>query len=149
MSYESRWTGPLSVRHDVVMGIQVLTLDGVLDGRTSATASRSVDDALERSGQIVLDLGRLRSIDAAGSALVRSSLRRLLDAGFALAVVRPRALDPARTLGGVCGQLGVRLVESVSVGIETVSPWQPGSPRWTPERSMPVTSRDEPPPRSR
>jgi anti-anti-sigma factor len=148
MSYESRWTGPLRVRHDVVMGIQVLTLDGGLDGTTSSTASQSVDDALERKGPLVLDLGRLRSIDAAGTALVRASLRRLLDADFVLSVVRPRALNPARTLGGLCGAVGVPVVDTLSMAIEAVSPWRPGAPRWTPERSMPV-SRDEPPRRSR
>jgi hypothetical protein len=126
------------------MGIQVLSLDGGLDGNTTSIASHSVDDALARSGPLVLDLGRLRSLDAAGAALVRASLRRLLDAEFHTAVVRPRALDPARSLGALCGRMGVPLVDTLSMAIEAVSPWRPGAPRWTPERSMPVTSREHP-----
>jgi hypothetical protein len=144
MSYESRWTGPLKVRHDAVMGIQVLTLDGGLDGSTLSGASASVDDALERDPRLVFDLGYLRAIDGEGAALVRSALRRLLDAGFALAVVRPKYTEPARAIGGLCGQVSVPVVATLSSAIEAVSPeWQPGAQRWTPERSVPITPRDD------
>jgi anti-anti-sigma factor len=145
MSYESRWTGPLRVRHDAVMGIQVLTLDGGLDASTAPVASASVDDALERSGPLVLDLSRLRAIDGDGVSLVRSSMRRMLDAGFDLSVVRPKELNPARAVGGLCAQVGVVVVDGLGAAIEAVKPWQPGGPRWTPERSTPIKPRDEQP----
>jgi anti-sigma factor RsiW len=128
------------------MGIQLLTLDGGLDGSTAPAAGTSVEAAIGREPRLVFDLGHLRAIDANGSAFVRSALRRLLDAGFALAVVRPRTLDPARAIGGLCGRAGVPVVGTVSEAIEAVSPeWQPGTPRWRPERSVPITPRDKPP----
>jgi anti-anti-sigma factor len=145
MSYDSRWTGPLSIRHDSVMGIQVLAFDGALDADTGDRARRTMTTALERAAPLVLDLRLLRAVDAAGVALIHSSLRRLHEAGVPAAVVRPDAGDVARLVGGTRPDDLIRLQDGLSAAIEAVSPaWTSASTRWTPERSVPIRPRRPP-----
>ena len=145
MSYDSRWTGPLSIRHDVVMGIQVLAFDGKLDAETSADATVSVQDALDRAGPTVLDLRFLREADRDGHAVLRRALRRFKETGMPVAVVAPLSRRVEGLLERTRPEGDVPVEPSVSAAIEAVTPaWRPDGPRWTPEPATQVRPRRGP-----
>ena len=142
MSYDSRWTGPLSIRHDVIMGIQVLAFDGRLDAATSQDARNAAQDALDRAGPLVLDLRFLRTVDARGDAVLRGALRRMKDAGMPVAIVAPLSQAVAGVPERARPEGDVPVEPSVSEAIEAVSPaWRPDAQRWTPEPSTQVRPR--------
>jgi anti-anti-sigma factor len=139
MSYASRWNGRLSIRHDAVMGVQVLTLDGELDDQTAETAQSSVDVAVKRGSPLVIDLRCLKSMDGAGAALLRLAATRAENAGIRFAAVRPETLQITRALEDARLDRELPFEDSVSQAIATVAPkWHPEGDRWTPTASTPI-----------
>jgi anti-anti-sigma factor len=142
MSYDSRWTGRLSVRHDAVMGIQVLAFEGALEASTAEQAHQYVTTAVERGAPLVFDLSTLRSVDAEGAQLLRRVLRELRDAGLPMAIVRASAPDVAAALDAARIDGEVRIEDGLSGAIEAVGPrWTPTSERWTPQPAEQIRPR--------
>ena len=142
MSYASRWTGRLSVRHDAVMNVQVLTLDGELDAQTAPRVHGSVARAIVKAAPLVLDLRSLRALDPAGVEMLENAVARVHDAGIALVAVRPAALEVRRALKDARIDARVQFAVSVSKAIEAVAPtWNEGR-RWTPTASKPIDPDD-------
>src|SRR3712207_90404 len=98
MSYERRWSGRLSIRHDAVMDVQVLTLEGELTLETLPDARTAVRTALAHAAPLVLDLRLLRAVDRPGVELLASAARRAADGEAGTAMVPPEDVDVWRAL---------------------------------------------------
>ena len=139
VSYDSRWTGRLSIRHDSVMGIQVLAFDGVLDAGTLPAAHESAQAAIDRGAPLVLDLHALRDVLGDAGAQLWAMLRELRAAGLAVAVVRSPAPAVTQVVDAARADGEVPVADGLSAAIEAVSPrWSPDGPRWTPDRAVQV-----------
>ena len=141
-SYDIRWAGPLRVRHDSVMGIQVLAFEGAIERETVPEVRASLEDAVERGAPLVLDLRMVSAVDATGTEVLRMALARVTAKAMAVACVRPFERGVADLLGAVRPEGDVPFEIGVSEAIHAVSPaWRPDGPRWTPEPSVQLRPR--------
>ena len=71
-------------------GLVCLSLEGDLDGRTSALLEKQVQELLERGpGRVAFDLERLSVMTSAGAGVFVGAVVMAQERGGALAIVRP------------------------------------------------------------